>query len=65
MGFLSSISSELSQINAADKPESPKVALFADFEETVAKFQQFDLEAFEDNNNDKPCLPESQSRMKE
>lgn len=37
MGFLSSISSALLQINAADKPESQKDALFADFEETVEK----------------------------
>ncbi|WP_041412611.1 hypothetical protein [Shewanella sp. ANA-3] len=67
MGFFSSISSALSQINAADKPETQKDALFADFDETVAKLQQFDLEAFEDNdnNNDKLRSPDPQSRIKE
>ncbi|ODR87369.1 hypothetical protein [Shewanella xiamenensis] len=62
MGFFSSISSPFSQINAADKPESQKDALFADFDKTVAKLQQFDLEAFEDN--DKSSSPDPQSRIK-
>ncbi|MGI1944778.1 hypothetical protein [Shewanella glacialipiscicola] len=65
MGFFSSISSPFSQINAADKPESQKDALFADFEETVAKHQQFDLEAFDDKGNGNSSSPVPQSRMKE
>ncbi|BDA60906.1 hypothetical protein [Shewanella xiamenensis] len=64
MGFFSSISSALSQINAADKPENQQDALFADFDETVAKLQQFDLEASDDKGNVNSSSPAPQSRIK-
>ncbi|MCU8019718.1 hypothetical protein L5M36_22970 [Shewanella sp. SM72] len=63
MGFFSSISSGFAQMNLSDKPETQEDELFADFDKTVAKLQQFDLEAFEDN--DKSSSPDPQSRMKE
>ncbi|MGI2065327.1 hypothetical protein [Shewanella sp. MF08487] len=65
MGFFSSISSGFAQMNLSDQSETQEDALFADFDKTVAKLQQFDLEAFEDNDNDKLSSPDPQSRMKE
>ncbi|MGE6316363.1 hypothetical protein ACQKC1_11375 [Shewanella baltica] len=60
MGWFRSVTS---QLFTSDKSETQAEELFTDFDETVAKLQQFELEAFEDN--DKSSSPDPQSRMKE
>lgn len=61
---LFSLFSQVAKNNAADKPESQNDALFDDFDETVAKLQQFDLEASDDKGNVNSSSPAPQSRIK-
>lgn len=61
MGFFSSATS---QLHTSDKPETQAEKFFTDFDETVAKLQQFDLEASDDKGNVNSSSPAPQSRIK-